>query len=95
MKKAILIAAITLFAATAFAQQHLPPKVKLELTDKQVIELSNQIDSLYAVIQASDLPSKVANHRISKTQLALSPIWAQCVKQMVVDTVKGKKGAGK
>jgi hypothetical protein len=73
--------------------KHLPAKVTIAMTDKQVIELSNQIDSLYMVIQASDIPSKIANHRINKVQLALSPIWMQCTKQMVVDSVK--KGAGK
>ena len=88
MKTPIITSILILAASIGFAQTHLPPKVSLSLTDKQIIHLSTAVDTLYLALHQSDLPAKVVTHIINQMQLSLEPIWQEANRQMAKDSVK-------
>jgi hypothetical protein len=83
MKKLLITIAILTASITLKAQQHLPAKVKIELTEKQVMRIDSAIN--------------MASNQIDSKQFTLwfgklfEPIYSQLRQQLVTDTVKKVK----
>lgn len=91
MIKSILTTALTLCSIVVLAQQHLPAKVTITLTDKEVMVISNKIDSVNMLLQNSDYPVRVVNPFVNRLQVSFAPFWSQVRKQLVADSVKKEK----
>lgn len=83
MKKTAILTALIALSITVNAQQaKLPAKLKIDLTDKQVLRIDSAINAA-----ATWTDSKGATNWFTKS---FQPLYEQIRSQMILDTVKVK-----
>lgn len=80
MKKSITTLTLALVASASFAQQRLPAKVTLSLTDKQILRIDSAIN-----LGSNSMDSKSQTKWFVES---FSEFYNQVRKQMVADTTK-------